>query len=201
MNLKHLLKISGDSTRPMIHGVLFNKTHAKVTNGYVLVEVKHNLELEISTDECVVLDAIQVKQIGAVKGFSVKRDGKFLILNGIPVPIEIRGKTQFIDDAKLESVKPAKMTRPFTISLNPHLLADLQRALTDSPGAKGLELTLDLSQPEMTGAMMVHVGQNEGVFMPMKLDKDRQNQNTKSITQIVRELSLDDKLPSDGRKN
>lgn len=169
MTLKNLLKISGDPTRQHISGVLLDATHATAINGHVYARLLHNLDLSLGPDECVRLDATQVRQIEAVKRFHVMRVDQTLNMSGTPVAIQKRADCGFVAQSKLDQFEP-KPKDPVSICFDPHLLADLQRALSESPRQKGLVLTFDLENP--TGPMRVTVNDNAvGCFMPMRLDE------------------------------
>lgn len=179
MTLKNLLKISGDT--PSTYGVLLNKSHAFAINGHVAAKVSHGLDLPLADEECVVLDAVQIRQIEAVKQFHVTRDGRSLVLSGLPVPIQKRSEVSFISEDKWKSIEPKPFKRPFTIALDPHLLSDLQRALSAERRHKHVVVTFDLEQAD-SGPWRVSVGEHgEGLFMPVRLDRASQEQNEESI--------------------
>lgn len=183
MTLKNLLKISGDT--PSTYGVLLNKSHAFAINGHVAGRVAHGLDIPLADEECVVLDAVQIRQIEAVKQFHVTRDGRSLVLSGLPVPIQKRSEVSFVSEDKLKSIEPKPFKRPFTIALDPHLLSDLQRAMSTERRHKHVVVTFDLEQA-VNGPWRVSVGEHdEGLFMPCRLDSVALKQNEQSATQQV----------------
>lgn len=160
INLSKLIKISAPSTKLNLHGILITKHHAQAINAHSMVKVPHNLGIPLEPDECIILTPQTIKQIETVRGHTITRSA----WNGVPIQIQLRAGSAYIQDEKIPAVPRPK--RPLYFALNAQLLLDLQKAMND----RSVTLELNLDNPEANLAIRILGSESIGILMPVRLN-------------------------------